>query len=711
MRRGNSVRTQQEYRPAQVDENAPYPPLSGGEESSQNIPRYASADGYRRKRTISASRSFPQPTSSSAQPASQHRVTRESSSRLNGVQRSHTLPVELIQPQPRVPYTRDIYASVNGKRTSSDQPPPQTDRHERVNGSHDHARLVKTAYSPGVIRPPQHYESPLHSPIRERGESSYEPREGRRSDRVREWMSSNERPETKPQTRRTVDGYEHLNQTRSYDYGHNSTSHRDLQRHSSMPVTTTSSSVVAPVPVYAAQMQHSNSAGQMSDITEEPDDITGGMGRMSVGHSNSHGHGYGHRNGHIRDDVREESPLRSRSGGRRVPLERSATVPTVQEADQYVGRGSFDAHMSRRENRDREYSNEYYSPRRDRDTSPTPASRQSRPHHLHHTSTSTSPYVQRSGAGTPSRPDYMYATPERTQTHHHPYAYQSPNTKTNLGVLNTSTPRHSPLRQQVESPPHRYNSSASMTMNQPIIPPTTLARGRYADSNGFQQAPMSRAPNLERRRSSRQMDEDENESDSESDTDSEDDGRRRRTSGSGSSSESTRSQSPSPPQTRGMPTTNYPPHPHPHIQHSHVQIDQIYDTPTRRPHPHPHPHSNPRLTRTPSHPPIGAPIPPLASTPLGRYPRHVRRGFWNRRGDHLTEDSYLVYCPPGRNFPKDLEEYPDLGFKNHLGDIMALPSDSRPEEHPESIPRAGRPAARPYETVSILSLHRKELIC
>lgn len=136
-------------------------------------------------------------------------------------------------------------------------------------------------------------------------------------------MAKNEIVDVKPQTRRTVDGYasEHLNGSRSYDYIHSSNAgsgtHHDLQRHSSMPTTSTSAPVSAP----PMQQQQSNSSGQMSDITEEPDDIARGMSRVGLGY----------------DDL-----IHLRSGGRRTkPLERSNTMPSVQETDIYSANRAY----------------------------------------------------------------------------------------------------------------------------------------------------------------------------------------------------------------------------------------------------------------------------------------------------------------------------------------------------------------------------------
>ncbi|KZV62749.1 kinase-like protein [Peniophora sp. CONT] len=54
-------------------------------------------------------------------------------------------------------------------------------------------------------------------------------------------------------------------------------------------------------------------------------------------------------------------------------------------------------------------------------------------------------------------------------------------------------------------------------------------------------------------------------------------------------------------------------------------------------------------------------------------PGRVRRGFWNRRGDHLTPEGYIVRVPNDRTFPflypPELYNYPDGDnhFRNHLG--------------------------------------------
>ncbi|EJD05563.1 uncharacterized protein FOMMEDRAFT_132056 [Fomitiporia mediterranea MF3/22] len=77
--------------------------------------------------------------------------------------------------------------------------------------------------------------------------------------------------------------------------------------------------------------------------------------------------------------------------------------------------------------------------------------------------------------------------------------------------------------------------------------------------------------------------------------------------------------------------------------------------------------------------------------------RHVRAGFWNRRGDHLTDTWHIIYCPPGRCYPRDLADYPDNAFQDHMGRLVKRPPDSFPEL-PESVPRsAGRAPEKGYD--------------
>lgn len=77
--------------------------------------------------------------------------------------------------------------------------------------------------------------------------------------------------------------------------------------------------------------------------------------------------------------------------------------------------------------------------------------------------------------------------------------------------------------------------------------------------------------------------------------------------------------------------------------------------------------------------------------------RSVRRGYWNRRGDHLTSDGYLVFPPPSMQYPDDLKTYPKQGYRNHIGLYI---SHIRRPELPQSLPKDGKPPERPYESVS-----------
>jgi hypothetical protein len=60
--------------------------------------------------------------------------------------------------------------------------------------------------------------------------------------------------------------------------------------------------------------------------------------------------------------------------------------------------------------------------------------------------------------------------------------------------------------------------------------------------------------------------------------------------------------------------------------------------------------------------------------------KRVRRGFWNRRGDHLTWDLQVVLAPQDRWYPTELEDYPAPreGYLDHFG--VQLPyNPNRPE--------------------------------
>jgi len=98
----------------------------------------------------------------------------------------------------------------------------------------------------------------------------------------------------------------------------------------------------------------------------------------------------------------------------------------------------------------------------------------------------------------------------------------------------------------------------------------------------------------------------------------------------------------------------------------------------------------------------GFSLPPaqLPEPPQGTYSRQLRYGFWNRRGDYLTMDKYVVYAPPGHTNPPDLKGYPSPtdGYMDHYGNFLKY--DPTLRELPESLPRQGQPPQLPYDKVS-----------
>ncbi|KAJ7669046.1 hypothetical protein B0H17DRAFT_1087231 [Mycena rosella] len=89
--------------------------------------------------------------------------------------------------------------------------------------------------------------------------------------------------------------------------------------------------------------------------------------------------------------------------------------------------------------------------------------------------------------------------------------------------------------------------------------------------------------------------------------------------------------------------------------------------------------------------------PPVQRTPPAQYRVAVRKGLWNRRGDHLTMDGFVVYAPVDRAYPEELRDYPAeaVGYRDHLGSEVGYLA-TRPEL-PESLPRFGQPPRQPYE--------------
>ncbi|KAF9456876.1 hypothetical protein BDZ94DRAFT_1292664 [Collybia nuda] len=91
-----------------------------------------------------------------------------------------------------------------------------------------------------------------------------------------------------------------------------------------------------------------------------------------------------------------------------------------------------------------------------------------------------------------------------------------------------------------------------------------------------------------------------------------------------------------------------------------------------------------------------SPPPRVGPPPANR--KRVRKGFWNRRGDHLTTTGYIVYAPPDQADPEDLKDYPEAGdaYKDNFGTIVEH-NPNRPEL-PESLPRYGKPPEQPYSS-------------
>ncbi|THU88739.1 hypothetical protein K435DRAFT_803277 [Dendrothele bispora CBS 962.96] len=88
---------------------------------------------------------------------------------------------------------------------------------------------------------------------------------------------------------------------------------------------------------------------------------------------------------------------------------------------------------------------------------------------------------------------------------------------------------------------------------------------------------------------------------------------------------------------------------------------------------------------------------PPGSPPNVGFPRpRVRRGFWNKRGDHYV-DGYVVYAPLEKVYPNELGTYPGEfeGFKDEHGRFV--PYRTGLPELPDSLPSRGFSAVKPYE--------------
>ncbi|KAG2152754.1 hypothetical protein DEU56DRAFT_775819 [Suillus clintonianus] len=100
-----------------------------------------------------------------------------------------------------------------------------------------------------------------------------------------------------------------------------------------------------------------------------------------------------------------------------------------------------------------------------------------------------------------------------------------------------------------------------------------------------------------------------------------------------------------------------------------------------------------------------ASAPPHQSPEPAHYTRRVRKGFWNRRGDYLTANSYVVYAPEDKAYPAELQHYPNEteGYKDQYGAFVPYLLE-RPEL-PASLPYHGRPPAQPYDSFVVYSYH------
>ncbi|KDQ60274.1 hypothetical protein JAAARDRAFT_191673 [Jaapia argillacea MUCL 33604] len=113
------------------------------------------------------------------------------------------------------------------------------------------------------------------------------------------------------------------------------------------------------------------------------------------------------------------------------------------------------------------------------------------------------------------------------------------------------------------------------------------------------------------------------------------------------------------------------------------------------PHPRGNPFPQPPVDR--SHQSVYGSMPtPSAQRPAVSPRRRLRKGFWNRRGDHLTHDGFIVYAPPERANPSELSDYPSTldGYRNHKGEFMRY--DPARQELPESMTLRGEPPRIPY---------------
>ena len=376
--------------------------------------------------------------------------------------------------------------------------------------------------------------------------------------------------------------------------------------------------------------------GHMSDITEEPDEMA-----MTREYSGS-----------MSDDLNStdssDSPVRRRRRSKhplsRPPLERNDTIRLDDElpihqilpSPKSLRQGSVPSSRIPSARSSAEHVRQEHANSPNRHLSPANSQV------FHNSPSYNTPPI------TPTRQDYMYRHDESKSPSYLHYASQpSSASKNNLVIPNVPSPYrqsdHSPIRSGSAQPSGTFQTPARLQylyQSSPSPSPQSHVAKSSAVSHPSNQTPYGYVPATSK----------------------------------GRSPLGSRSPSPLPPQSSSSPIP-------PNGRHGHQGAQY-----------RPSPSSQPPASYSRGH---GA----SSSNALPRsIPRHVRVGFWNRRGDHLTEDKYVVYCPPGRNYPKDLNDYPENAFKDHNGKIINKPPNSY-HELADSVPTNGRSAVRPYDSV------------
>ncbi|KIJ15316.1 hypothetical protein PAXINDRAFT_169118 [Paxillus involutus ATCC 200175] len=174
-----------------------------------------------------------------------------------------------------------------------------------------------------------------------------------------------------------------------------------------------------------------------------------------------------------------------------------------------------------------------------------------------------------------------------------------------------------------------------------------------------------------------------------------------------SDEESSLEPSPRPRDRRSPYPSRHSPEPSPRYRDVHPSSYPSRHSPERSPNtrdrrPSPYSGSSRRDNPLPP-PPVERPNPeasrpPAQEPPPATYSHKVRMGLWNRRGDHLTPNSFVVYAPHDRAYPEELREYPDVreGYKDQFDSFVPW-LKGRPEL-PASLPYHGRAPAQPYES-------------